>query len=500
MKMKKILFGIVICLFVLCSKDYVYAASSVTGKAFFKMLNEAAQEHNKQIDFAAFLNELRSGKKLTLSDVSRIVAGVLVQFGEDMPTDSKSKYILTDRLSLDDNVSDADAIYLAQLYSKGLIKGDSIGTCCPKRSINSSEPIGKKEAKGIISRLFNENQRYRLTEDYQLIRIDTASYPKFSDYYSYILEDYPNEYYDTVFNFMVNQAVPENALTNRLWKKYGCTTYKNYMTWDTAFSKIPYSARRNMLLNYDSKDRLGIYSSYIFPHEYDKFAKWRNKKTGYLGMPLTADGKQEMADGAADFVMHALNVDYRTIDKDLDWQDFMLKQNITVEELHDYISECKKDELIIECSFAAADKSAVYFDRTPFTFKFCEGVVRVYAQYRIVNDNGKAFDGGNLSIGLGGGRECLRDTTIDEAGERYIAIRNDKLQEGYFDIGVLGNGNVVASMINNLRYRCPYIAVFGYPCEFPVNYPGTYTVKGMITHVRKGISFDKYMEKWGYLY
>lgn len=443
---------------------------------------------------------LKPNKKVTLGDAAILLVKAEKALGGEKVSKATADYILENRIAIKGKSSATRRRYLAKAYALGFIKGSSCGQYSGVRKFRINLKCSVTACKKMILRLKYTKHRYQMSPDYRLLRISKSGMPVLADMYEYILEDYPNGYYDSMFNFMIAQATPGNALQNELWVKRGCDVYLRKMTWDTAFSKLTFDDRITFLSDYDSSDRLGVYSAYVLPCEYDSFAGYVNKTTGRLSMPLNVTEKRAMADKAEEYAMYALNVDYRTIADDIQWQRYMIDNGIQKEEIEEYIKACIEDELIIECDSAAADISGIYYDKTPFTFKNSEGVVRTYAHYRVINDNGRAFEDGGLTICNGAARQCLRNTEISEDGLIYEWAPEDSWQEGFFDIGIDIDGKVNAAVFDVVRFKGVYVRAFGYPCETPCYYPGTLTVDGIISTRMKNMTKEKYLAEWGYLY
>ena len=468
------------------------ASSKVTVGTFKRMIE-------KETGIKNITTGMSSGRKVRLKEA----AVLLVKADEEMHgarIDGETvDFILKNRITGLDRVPQSYRKWIAKAYALGLIQGSAVSDYSDLRCFKTKVSYSLGLCKKLVARLTNESKRYKLTEDFRALRSDEGL-PLLAEYYDYILDSYPNGYYDCMLNFMTNQAICGNADTSELLEKRNCELYFDRMIWDTAFSKLTYADRLKEINQSDSNDRLSMYTSFIYPNEYDRFAKDMKEKYGYMGLPADAEEKSNMTEAAKVFAQHALNIDYRKIAKDADWKKYMLSCGVSEEAIENYIVECIRDELIIECDFTAADSSAVYYDRTPFTFKNCAGVVRTYAHYRIVSDNGKGFEKGELVIQCGSGRQCLRNTVISEDGLTYEWKPCSEWQDGYFDVGTDAAGNVLAAVLDIVHYKGVYIAAFGYPGETQCYYPGTLTVDGIIAKRMRNMTKEQYLAKWGYLY
>ncbi len=465
----------------------------VTVSGFINMIEEQAGKLSS-------VPKIKAKKKLILEDA----AVLLVAAGEQLyglEVDEETvDYIIRERMAGPGKVSKNRKAYVAKAYALGLIAGDSAGRYSTARSFRGKKKIYEKEAREMIARLIDPGKRYGLSPDDQLLRIDKNSFPPVAELYPYILEDFPNEYYESMCHFMVQQVKVFEARESELWDLRGCTDYCGVMTWDTVFSKLTYEDRLASIRKHSAADRLGSYSAYLTPAEYDRGAADRNRLDGYMGMPLTPEKKRKMCDAAEEYVLHALNVDYRSIALDTEWQDYMLKNGIEQGSIERYIQKCVNDELILECDAAASDVSAVYYDRIPSVFSRCEGVVRVYAHYRIASDNGSDFPHDELTVNSGSGVQSLRNTRISDDGFKYIVDPCFDWQDGYFDIGVRNDLTVGAAIFDVMMYKAPFIEAFGYPCEAQSYYSGMLTVDGVLEYKRRNCTKEEYLEERGYLY
>ncbi len=446
---------------------------------------------------------MKTNKKLTVEKAALILVkayeGLYGESAEEFPDEETIRFIMDNRIIFEEAASDKRE-YLAKAYALGLIAGESKGKYSPYRVISGKAKCSKTECSKMVNRLVDPGKRFKLSPDYQVLRISNKKRPVLERFYSYILDSYPNEYYDCMFNFMIHQAKVFEADESPLWEERNCTSYHDVMTWDTVFSKLNYEDRIDYLCNYDQVDRLKLYCAYLTPAEYDRGAMDRYERTGNEGMALTNERKRSMADAAEEYVMRVMNVDYRTIADDKEWQEYMMRCGVEKTTIDNYIAECIKDELILECDMTAADISGIYYDRTPFAFTGCKGVVHTYAHYRVVSDNGKGFPFDELTIVNGSGRQCLRNGVIGEDGYRYVSVPDNDWQDGYFDIGMANDKKVYTSIFDIMRYKAVFIADFGYPCESPYYYPGCYTIDGVIKYKMKNRTKEEYLERWGYLY
>lgn len=229
---------------------------------------------------------------------------------------------------------ETEAVYF--LYTKGIAEGSSDGLYSGTRSMNGRDRITEEEFLGYINRLIGRKERRSLTKDGQLIR--TVNLPEFAEYYSYILEDYPNAFYEWEFQFMksVGDYVPVYVAPKELE---------------------------------DSEKRLRGFS---------------------YGEILKSFGK-DYTEFVKDYLFHTFNVDYRRTPGDRDWYGYMYENNAgTVSfagmngpeylkfRINQYLSDIQDNHTVLECDFVATDPSTVYTSGG-------EWYVRCYMHYRIVS-------------------------------------------------------------------------------------------------------------------
>ncbi len=469
------------------------AAGKTTVGDFITMLEDAD-------DRIVIKTNLKRNKKLILQDACVLLVKAYESLYGKKISKAETNFIIKNRIYESGRIPSKRIKWMAKAYAYGLISGEKTADYSALRLFKPKAKCSRSACRKMIDRLLHENSRYKLTSDFQMLRISQKNWPKLEKLYPYILDSFPNGYYDCMFNFMVHQAKVFEAKDSPLWNARGCTDYCKVMTWDTTFSKLTFEDRLGIICDYDDDDRLKVYCAYLTPAEYDAGAAGRNKVTGYLGMAMNSERKQAMADTAEEYAMRVLNIDYRTIADDIEWQEYMLKNGIDRSDIDRYIKECIEDELIIECDMTAADISGIYFDKTPFTFSRSEGVVRTYAHYRVVSDNGKAFPFDELTISNGAGTQCLRNTVVSDDGYMFVWDPCNEWQDGYFDIGMESDTEVNAAVFDVMRYKAVYIEAFGYPCETPSYYRGTYTVEGALKYRKTNRTREQYMEEWGYLY
>ncbi|NLL73308.1 MAG: hypothetical protein GX237_07250, partial [Clostridiales bacterium] len=89
---------------------------------------------------------------------------------------------------------------VVSIVAKGIIKGYSNGIYVQNREFRGNKKITAKGAKNVIQMVLNPDIRALVSPDGQLIR--TSNLPKNAKNYKYILESFPNKYYEMEHSFM----------------------------------------------------------------------------------------------------------------------------------------------------------------------------------------------------------------------------------------------------------------------------------------------------------
>ena len=238
----------------------------------------------------------------------------------------------------------------AEGYLRGFIKG-STTEYSHERSLKGNKKLTKTQAEKLIKLLKNENERYLLSPDHQIIR--TKKLPRNAEVYAYILDSFPNSYYETGFNGMKNKNFFDTGVG------LGADTLEERMKRTSFTFVFPCEIEKFNALEYPS----------------DAFSYSNNVFTSIYRNNIVPN---ELVTSSEEFYRYALNIDYRTIEKDTEWRKIMSKY-LSEDEIDDYIKHCKENKTIIECDLVAADRSSVYWYNGEYQCK-------VYAHMRIVSD------------------------------------------------------------------------------------------------------------------
>ncbi|GAA4294905.1 hypothetical protein GCM10023142_32300 [Anaerocolumna aminovalerica] len=222
---------------------------------------------------------------------------------------------------------------VAKVVAKGIIKGYSNGKYIQNRSFKGNEYFTKTDAKVTLIRLMNPSKRAKLSPDGRLIR--TTNLPKNAKDYEYILESFPNSFYEKKFSYQR--------------KKY----------------------------YYEPKE-LVDYASPV-------------KVVGTMRSLTVVDGKMIYLNDWTDKVRlnlsTRLNVDYRTIDNT--WLNNLSSTYYLFEkadldkplfdDIKEYIAFVKKNKVKIESEIIAVEPSTLYYSDYYY--------MRVYAKFKVTSPN-----------------------------------------------------------------------------------------------------------------
>ena len=119
-------------------------------------------------------------------------------YGDKVDPDLLS-VVLSSRISDITKIAKDKREAVAKIYAKGFVKGYGNGHYIKSREYRGSEYMTTAGAKNVISMLKDTKKRAKLSPDGQLIR--TTNLPKNAKDYEYILETYPNSFYEMKFTY-----------------------------------------------------------------------------------------------------------------------------------------------------------------------------------------------------------------------------------------------------------------------------------------------------------
>ncbi len=230
---------------------------------------------------------------------------------------------------------------VAKIYAKGFIVGKSNGMYVQNRSFNGNDYLAAGDAKKVLRLLKNAKDRAKISPDGQLIR--TKNLPKNAKDYPYILEAFPNSFYEMKFSYQRG-------------------TYSWNPVEGLDYSR-PIKVKEVMDVLETDKTGMCIYVD-----------KWLNKVEENL--------------------KSRLNVDYRSIDNT--WlcglrktyfvaNNALLDKELT-DQIKDYIKYVKSNHVIIKSSNIAVEPSTLYADINGFK-------VRTYIKFKVSSLRNKKLQG-----------------------------------------------------------------------------------------------------------
>jgi hypothetical protein len=238
--------------------------------------------------------------------------------------------VLDKRISDINNIPEGKREAVAKIYAKGFMVGKSNGMYIQNRSFRGTDYLTTGDAKKIITLLKNTKSRAKISPDGQLIR--TTNLPKNAKSYPYILEAFPNSFYEMKFSYQFNEY------------SYKPVEGKDYAR--------PKRVKELMTAYETDKNGRCIYVD-----------DWMKK--------------------VEDNLKYRLNVDYRTIDKS--WLNGLrstyfvyndaFDDKRTTDDIKEYMSYVKKNHIVIKSSVISVEPSTLYFDDA---FR-----VRAYVKFKV---------------------------------------------------------------------------------------------------------------------
>jgi hypothetical protein len=267
------------------------------------------------------------------ADLTRVDAAVLLNRADEYLNGDKVdaellEIILAKRISDIKKIPAGKREAVGKVYAKGLIVGKSNGMYIQNRAFNGYDYLTTADAKKVVALLTNTKGRAKLSPDGQLIR--TTNLPKNAKNYPYILESFPNSFYEMKFMYQISSY-----------------------SWEPV-EGIDYGSAAYIRAKKNSK---AVESRYQFTDDWIKKVE--------------------------DNLKYRLNVDYRTIDTT--WLNnlrntYYVFQNEssnkrTTDDIKAYMNYVKKNKVVIKSSVISVEPSTLYYDQS---FR-----VRVYVKFKI---------------------------------------------------------------------------------------------------------------------
>lgn len=300
--------------------------------------------------------------------------------------------------------------FVAKAYALGYIKGSSNGSYSKDRKFNPKYKVTVTYAKQLVSFIHNTKKRHQISPDGQLIR--TTNLPEFAKYYPYILESFPNEYYDWEFMFMKYED-DEGTL-------FGTNKFLSLVNYASPKDFKKYNSEKRTWYTYSNKEKITSKELYNLCSQ-----KWESNVNRYLDT--------------------VFNVDYKMLRDNKEWYDNLLevsgdgKYNIetTGDKIKEYIEDAVNNKTIVESKVIAVDKSSIYITEGSI-------YIRAYVKYCI-----KASS--NLQ------REWKSPIVYTEYSyPNFSNIQLGKWREGFYDVEVTSsfeNCGIRELILNDFYYN-----------------------------------------------
>jgi hypothetical protein len=267
---------------------------------------------------------------------------------------------------------------VAEVVAKGIIKGYSNGKYIQNRSFKGSDKITVSGAKSVVKLAMDKYARAPISPDGQLIR--TTKLPKNAAEFPYILECFPNEFYEMTYEFEFYDTFKAGTMEK---------SYYNY----------PVETGNNFIL----KEYKDVISVGMEPYEfYDTIMKQ-----------------------AEQYLNCVFNVNHRTVGQE--WTKKVASSYMPFggDNIYDYIDHyikvMKQNHVVVENKVISLEPSTMYeYDS--------ELYIRAYVKYRIIADTIKVEDDNELLFGS-------RYSTY------LVGLKNGEWTYGYYDMKI-GVSNV----------------------------------------------------------
>ena len=205
----QILFGIMVLMnfFVIPSEAKAKAVYGITGEEFFAMLQPAIQQLEEETkdeetygNLESYMIKIEPKKRLNRAEAICIVNQIDQHYsGNFKDNDLYRNIAINNRIGDISQFPMEIQANLLEAYGKGIIVGKSKGMYTGKRELDLEAPVTRKAANLLIERLVDPTKRRNISFDGQVIR--TTNLPKNYKSYPYVLEGYPNEFYEMDFRY-----------------------------------------------------------------------------------------------------------------------------------------------------------------------------------------------------------------------------------------------------------------------------------------------------------
>lgn len=324
----------------------------------------------------------KADEKLTNQEAALLLYRTALKYNcknnADVVENAKKYNRISDKISIIREYE--DAVYFC--FGNGIMPGKSNGEYSYTRSFDAKCSL--LEADGLLycKRLFDVKERVPMSPDAQVIR--TSDLPVQAKLYPYILESFPNVYYDTNYLYMYNLETDDRAYPE-------CPGVVGFMeSWCTPSTVEEFSTKQ--------PERCKIYTSETDYLDYEE-----------VGMEKVVERYRDVWEQQARrYLKLVFNFDYRTVRKDTAWQEELKSLNAFYTEwekgtswgscggvdgidewMNNFLDNAEKYHTVVECSDVDFDMSTLFYselfsDRSPYT-------IRVHLRYKITTDAEPGF-------------------------------------------------------------------------------------------------------------
>lgn len=267
-------------------------------------------------------------------------------------------------------------------FGLGIYVGENDGAYSRTRNLKYSSKLSEKTCKKLIKKLTDTSARTEFTDDWQALKKkDDKDYPVTADLYPYILESFPAAYYDTA------------------WRHYSASN-------DDTYEGSDYYKYQHMSFD----ERKMLYNAFIWPCELKKWMELPDSECGVNSKYRDWKFIEDSFKDAVEYYTLAMNVDYRTIRKDTEWRKAIGKY-LREDYIEEYIDNCEKYKIIVECDVVAGDPSAAY--------QWVGYYHKLYLHFRVLSDT-ELEKGGRFEKGHGELVPCLNAAPYGGQSRGYL--------------------------------------------------------------------------------
>ena len=266
------------------------------------------------------------------------------------------------------DVSYRDSV--VKCFIRGIMVGDSEGAYTQSRKFKGKDFLSVKEGKNILKCLKDEKSRRKISSDGQLIR--TTKLPRNYADFPYILEAFPNGFYEKKFEFMSYLSNPVKDVRQKtmseIIRSKGCLPVKGAEGW--------YKSKKSLfgINTYQTPADIkkGSESYYDFSDDYEyKYTLWNSENEAL---------RLKWAHLVEDYINHKYSVNYKTIDKKWDKEmGKLIGISSGSNDLKQYIKNVKANKVIIELKQVTVEPSTLY--------NYDGYYMRAYVKYRVKSAN-----------------------------------------------------------------------------------------------------------------